>query len=161
MHYLFVAVALALELDGGVLDPEAFAQERLGVGEDLVVAAAFRPLADDDQMAAQGYQAAGDGPDVQIVHRAHARDFSQGLVHVPEIEVRGKSFEKDVDRFAAEADRAPDDGPGDEEADDRIRLEVTGERDDPGGEEDADGVEQISREMEEGRAQVHARIARV
>src|SRR5256885_12904848 len=109
MHDLFVAVALALELDGGVLDPEAFAQERLGVREDLVVAAALRPLANDDQMAAQRHQAAGDGPDVQIVHRANARAVSESVVHEPEIEVRGKPFEKDVDRLAAETDGAPDD----------------------------------------------------
>src|SRR5256885_13954877 len=115
MHDLFVPVALALELDGGVLDPETRAQDSLRVGEDLVVAPARRALADDHQVAAQRDQAAGDGPHVQIVHRGDALHLAESVVHFLEIEMRGESLEQDVDGLAAEAARAPDYGPGDEE----------------------------------------------
>src|SRR5690242_18748857 len=118
MNHLFVPVLLALELDGGVLDGEPVFQERAGVGEDLVVAAAAGRLASDHDVAGERDEAAGDGPDVQVVDGGDPRDCGERRRDLGDGDVAGGAFEEDVHRLAAEADRAPDDGAGDEEADD-------------------------------------------
>src|SRR3954470_14317823 len=57
MDDLFVAVLVALELDGRVLDRESLAEHRLRLGQDLVMAAALRPFAGDDDVAGERHQA--------------------------------------------------------------------------------------------------------
>ena len=103
MHDLFVAVALALELDGGVLDAETLPQDGSRVGEDLVVAPARRSLADDDDMAAQRDEPAGDGPHVEVVHGRNAGHLPESIVDLLEIEMRRKRFEEHIHGLAAEA----------------------------------------------------------
>src|SRR5207248_5405671 len=78
MHHLFVTVVLALELDGGVLDRESVAQHRFRLGEDLVVAAAIGSVAAHHDVTGQGDEAAGDGPDVEVMHGRDARDVGDG-----------------------------------------------------------------------------------
>ena len=60
------ALILHLELDGGVADSEP--REGLpGICECRGMGAQFR----DDHMAAHRDDPAGDGPDMQVVHRGH------------------------------------------------------------------------------------------
>src|SRR5439155_4905917 len=118
MDHLFVTVVLALELDGGVLDGESIAQDGLGLGEDLVVAATVRALAGHHDVAGERDQPAGDGPDVEVVHRGDARHLGDGRRDLAHRDMPGGPLEEDVQCLAAEPDRAPDDGRRDQEADD-------------------------------------------
>ena len=68
MNQIFVLEALALELDGRVVDLEAAAQQLAGVVEDGVVAAAARPFASHHDVAAQRHQPAVQ-PAVQPVRQ--------------------------------------------------------------------------------------------
>src|SRR5260221_446100 len=159
-HFLMpvVTITLALERDGGVLDVEFLAQHRLGVGEDLVVAAAVGAFAGDDDVGRERDHSAGDGPDVQVVHRGHALHARELARDVCDRDVARRALEQHVDGLAAEADGAPDDGAGDEEADDRVGRELPGVVDDDRREEHAHRVEQVASEVQEGGAQVHAGV---
>src|SRR3954465_11269745 len=131
MDHLFVAVLLALELDGGVLDGEFLAEDGLRLGEDLVVAAAVGPIAGHHDVAAQCHQPAGDGPDVQVVDGGDARHLGQRPGDFGHRDVAGGALQQHVPRLAAGAGGGAGPGAGDEEADDGIGGELARPRTPP------------------------------
>src|SRR5690554_5776998 len=85
-----------LELHGHVADAEALVHAVVDLVQDALV---LRRVAHDG-VAAHGEEAAGHGPDVEIVHLVHAGDLLDGAAHLGQVDVPGHRLEQHVHGLA-------------------------------------------------------------
>src|SRR5256884_4668933 len=108
----------------------------------------------DDQVAAHRDHPAGDGPDVEVVHRGHAGDGRDPVVDVREGDVRGRRREQPVGPLLYEPPGAAQDQQGDQYRDDWVGLHPPSGQDDHAREQGADRAEQVAHDVEVGAALV-------
>src|SRR6266702_411420 len=102
----------------------------------------------DDQVAAHRDHPAGDGPDVEVVHRGHAGDGRDPVVDVREGDVRGRRLEQHVRALLYQPPGAAEDQQGDQHRDDWIGLHPPRGQDDHAREQGADRAEQVAHDVE-------------
>src|SRR6266705_1887072 len=102
----------------------------------------------DDQVAAHRDHPAGDGPDVEVVHRRHAGDGRDPVVDVREGDVRGRRLEQHVRALLYQPPGAAEDQQGDQHRDDWIGLHPPRGQDDHAREQGADRAEQVAHDVE-------------
>src|SRR5437879_4360208 len=113
----------------------------------------------DDQVTAHRDHPAGDGPDVEVVHRRHAGDGRDPVVDVREGDVRGRRLEQHVRALLYEPPGAAEDQQGDQHRDDWIGLHPPSGQDDHAREQGADRAEQVAHNVEVGAALVERVVA--
>src|SRR5436189_51631 len=102
----------------------------------------------DDQVAAHRDHPAGDGPDVEVVHRGHAGDGRDPVVDVREGDVRGRRLEQHVRALFYQPPGAAQDQQGDQYRDDWVGLHPPSGQDDHAREQGADRAEQVAHDVE-------------
>lgn len=110
-------------------------------------------------MGAEGNEAAGDRPDVDIVHGDDAGDFVGFAGELFNVDAGGRAFEQDADRLPQENESARDDERADGEADDNVDRIPAGGEDDDGGDHDTDGAEGVGGDFVHGAAGVEVTFA--
>ena len=95
------AAVIALDLDRAVADPEIMFQRMRHLIEHLLGAA--DALISNPDMAATSDHAGGDGPDVQVVDVEHAGQRPNSRLDMRQLDVPGRRFEQDLDRFLQDA----------------------------------------------------------
>src|SRR6266566_4711141 len=102
----------------------------------------------DDQVAAHRDHPAGDGPDVEVVHRGHAGDGRDPVVDVREGDVRGRRLEQHVRALLHQPPGAAEDQQGDQHRDEGIGLHPPSGQDDHARDQGADRAEQVAHDVE-------------
>src|SRR5438132_1474379 len=102
----------------------------------------------DDQVAAHRDHPAGDGPDVEVVHRGHAGDGRDPVVDVREGDVRGRRLQQHVRALLHQPPGAAEDQQGDQHRDDWIGLHPPSGQDDHAREQGADRAEHVAHDVE-------------
>ena len=113
-----VAVRFAFRLDGAVLDAVVFEFVRDFLHDGFRFAHA--EVARDDDMAGERVQAAGNRPQVQVMHGDDAIGGAQGGEQPRLINMRRAAFHQDVQCAFQHADAALADERGDKQADQRV-----------------------------------------
>ena len=137
-------------------DAEAVAHHLLDAVEHLVAAAVAAIV--DPHVAAEGRQARGDAPDVQVVHLDDPRDGADGGAHLVEADARRGGFEQHVRRLADQAHGADDDDEGDDPGQDRVETVPAGDADDDAAGEHPDRREGVAHDVHARAADVQAAV---
>src|SRR4029453_12442985 len=106
---------LAFELNRAVRDRELLRDELADVAEDRVAVAVL-----DVGVGGKRLEAAGDGPDVEVVHADHSRDARDGGFDRADVDVGRRGLHQDVDRIAHQGPRGPHHEQGYQERGERI-----------------------------------------
>src|SRR5579863_1848937 len=101
------------ELDGGVADVEMRLEDMVEVFEDAG-ALGGRDVGNGD-VAGEGAGLGAEGPAVEVVDVEHAGDGFHVIADVGDVEATGDAFEKDLEGFANDARRGPEDERCDDE----------------------------------------------
>src|SRR3954468_11915308 len=118
---------LVLELDGGVADVEVVFEHMVEAVED---GGALRGgNVGDGDVAGQGAGLRAQAPDVEVVDIEDAGYRLHVGADVIEVDAAGRAFKEDVEGFADDADRGPEDERGDDEREDGVDPVVPGEED--------------------------------
>src|SRR5215216_6672864 len=141
-----------VHLEGGVFDAVLVGEEFFQVAAPgmavLVVA--------DEHVGREGGEAAGYGPDVQVVDFLDAGDAGHLTADLGGIDAGRGLFEQDVDRVAQELPGASQDEQADEHADQGVGVAPAGENDDGGGDYGPCGAEHIGKHMPQNALEVEA-----
>lgn len=157
---LFVPDDAALDLDGRVGDAEAVFDQGDGALQHIL---AGDPFLDED-VAAEGVEAGGDRPDMQVVHVADAVEREQRGLYLFMVDAGGRAFHQHMDRLGDDKPGAPQDEDGDDDRDDRIRdVPAEGHHEDA-RRDGADGAERVAQHVQVGAPHVdvvlHVALAR-
>jgi len=137
-------------LERDVADPEAVAEERGEVGQDVFGAAGIGEF----DMGAHRGKARGDRPDVHIVEGENSLHFEGGIGNALRFEAAGRALQEDAAGLAEEHPCTRQDERGDRETDKRIDAGPGAEGDSNGRNDHRDGPECISEGFERGAADV-------
>jgi uncharacterized phage protein gp47/JayE len=91
-----------LELQGGVVDAEALAQDAVDAIEDAI--AFGRRNVGDGDVAGEGVGVGAEAPDVEIVDVFYAVDLLEGGANLVEGEAAGRAFQQDVEGLQHDGD---------------------------------------------------------
>src|ERR1019366_7969366 len=86
-----------LELDGGVMDVEAFAHLLANQAQNAL--ALGRGHVGDGHMAGKRVSVAADAPHVQIVHIVHSRNGANDLLNSLQLHAAGRALQQDVEEI--------------------------------------------------------------
>src|SRR3974390_2671257 len=110
--------SLVLKLKGGVADLEMFAKDMIELDQD---AGALRwGNVGDGDVACEGVGVRAEAPDMEVVHVDDSFASFHAGANLAERDSAGSAFEKNVERFAYDAEAGPKDESGDEERESRI-----------------------------------------
>ena len=110
------AAVRGLDLDRRMINVEVVGADVLAAHEHLVVR---RPRREDD-VARHRRPVGRELPDVDVVHVAHALDVLQALLQAPDVHVRRRALQQNIDRLAHEAHRRPDHDQREEQRHERV-----------------------------------------
>ena len=141
-----------LELQGGVVDAEAFAQHDIDAVEDEVALRGWD--VGNGDVAGEGVGVGAEAPDMQVVDVLDALDGSEGGTNLDEGDAAGRAFEEDVEGLAHDGDRRPEDERGDGERERGIDPGASGEENDEATDDDRGGGQRIAEHVDEDAADV-------
>src|ERR1700683_1859715 len=141
-----------LELQGGVVDAEALAQDDIEAVEDEV-ALGGRDVGDDD-VAGESVGVGAEAPDMQVVDVFDAVDGGEGSANLDEGDAAGRAFEEDVEGFAHDGDRRPENERGNGQGERGIDPGAAGEQDNEAPDDDCGGGQRVTQHVDEDAADV-------
>ena len=113
----------------------------------------------DARVKAKGVVAAAEGPEVNVVDFLHAFDGEDGAGDFLQAEFTRAAFEKDVRRFAQDADAGPQHKQSNGETEERIDPARAGNVNDHSADDDGDVRESITEIVDQDAAQIEIAAA--
>src|SRR5688500_15235487 len=98
-------------------------------------------------MAAERVRTRSQCPYMYVMNVEDAGDIAHGIDNRLQVEPSGQSFQQNIERFANNIDRAPDDEAANQDRQHRIDGEPSRVADENGADDDGDGSQRVPQHM--------------